>query len=104
MQTSLLGIANKAKQDKKYKFGKLYELIDKEALYEAWRKINKSSAAGVDKETATKILYKWFNRRSQKRSFNFEELNEKMKYYGLIRPRVMEGPYKQMSIDDYSFA
>ena len=52
MQTSLLGIANKAKQGKKYKFGNLYELIDKEALYEAWRKINKSSAAGVDKETA----------------------------------------------------
>ncbi len=55
-------------------------------------------------EIATKILYKWLNRRSQKRSFNFEEFNEKMKYYGLIRPRVMEGPYKQMSIDDYSFA
>ena len=52
MQTSLLGIANKAKQDKKYKFGNLYELIDKKALYEAWRQINKSSAAGVDKETA----------------------------------------------------
>lgn len=52
MQTSLLGIANKAKQDKKYKFGNLYERIDKKALYEAWRRINKSSAAGVDRETA----------------------------------------------------
>jgi group II intron reverse transcriptase/maturase len=55
-------------------------------------------------EIATKILYKWLNRRSQKRSFNFEEFNEKMKYYGLVRPRVMESPYKQMSIEDYSFA
>jgi RNA-directed DNA polymerase len=52
MQTSLLGIANKAKQDKKYKFGNLYELINKEALYKAWQKINRSSAAGVDRETA----------------------------------------------------
>lgn len=52
MQTSLLGIANKAKQDKKYRFGNLYERINKQALCEAWRKINKSSAAGVDKETA----------------------------------------------------
>jgi RNA-directed DNA polymerase len=52
MQTSLLGIANKAKQDKKYKFGNLYELIDKKALYEAWGKIKKSSVAGVDRETA----------------------------------------------------
>lgn len=52
MQTSLLGIANKAKQDKKYKFGNLYELINKEALYEAWRKTNKRSASGIDRETA----------------------------------------------------
>ncbi|HEY9061125.1 MAG TPA: RNA-directed DNA polymerase [Pseudobacteroides sp.] len=52
MQTSLLGIAIKAKQDKKYKFGNLYELINKQALHEAWKRINKSSAAGVDKETA----------------------------------------------------
>jgi RNA-directed DNA polymerase len=55
-------------------------------------------------EIATKILYKWLNRRSQKRSFNFEEFNEKMRYYGLIRPRIVESPYKQMSIEDYSFA
>ncbi|TYQ18126.1 UNVERIFIED_CONTAM: group II intron reverse transcriptase/maturase [Acetivibrio alkalicellulosi] len=48
---SLLGIANKAKQDKKYKFGNLYELINKRTLYEAWRRINKGSVAGVDKET-----------------------------------------------------
>lgn len=53
---------------------------------------------------ATKTLYKWLNRRSQKRSFNFEEFNEKMEYYGLIRPRVVESPFKQMSIEDYSFA
>jgi group II intron reverse transcriptase/maturase len=58
MQTSLLGIAMKAKQDKKYKFGNLYELIDKQALYKAWEKINKSAAAGVDKETAKKFKEK----------------------------------------------
>lgn len=51
MQTSLLGAVNRAKHNKKYKFGNLYELINKKALYEAWRKINKGSAAGVDKET-----------------------------------------------------
>ena len=61
MQTSLRGIARKAKQEKKYKFGNLYGLIDKNALYKAWRKINKKAAAGVDKETAKnskKILMK----------------------------------------------
>jgi RNA-directed DNA polymerase len=52
MQTSLWGIARKAKQDKNYKFGNLYGLLNKEALYQAWAEINKNSAAGIDKETA----------------------------------------------------
>ena len=52
MQTSLQGIARKAKQDKKYQFGNLYGLIDKTALYIAWKDINKKSAVGVDKESA----------------------------------------------------
>ena len=52
MQTSLWGIARKAKENKKYRFGNLYGLIDKVALYEAWRKLKKDSAGGIDKETA----------------------------------------------------
>ena len=52
MQTSLLGIARKAKQDKNYKFGSLYGLLNKEALYIAFRDINKNAASGVDKETS----------------------------------------------------
>ena len=66
MQTSLLGIAQKAKQNKKYKFGNLYELIDKYALLQAWRQINKGAASGVDRETAKDTIAKVYAR-------NFEE-------------------------------
>ena len=52
MQTSLRGIATKAKQDKKHRFGNLYGMLDKDALYTAWKDINKKAAAGVDKVTA----------------------------------------------------
>jgi len=52
---------------------------------------------------AFKILYKWLNRRSQRKSFNFDQFNEKMNHYGLIRPRIQKSPYKQLSIEDYSF-
>lgn len=52
MQTSLRGIATKAKHDKNYRFGSLYGMIDKQALYVAWLSIKKNSAAGIDKETA----------------------------------------------------
>ena len=52
MQTSLRGIARKAKQDSKHKFRNLYGMIDKQALYIAWKNIKKNSSAGIDKETA----------------------------------------------------
>jgi len=52
MQTSLRGIARKAKQKKNHKFGNLYGLLNKEALYLAWKEINRKAATGVDGETA----------------------------------------------------
>jgi len=52
MQTSLQEIARKAKQEKNYRFGNVYGLIDKEALYLAWKDINKKAAAGADRVTA----------------------------------------------------
>lgn len=52
MQASLRGIARKAKQNGNYKFGNLQGLLNKEALYQAWKDINKKSAVGIDKETA----------------------------------------------------
>ena len=52
MQTTLRGIARKAKQQKNHKFGNLYRLLNKDALYLAWKEINKKAATGVDGETA----------------------------------------------------
>lgn len=52
MQTSLRGIARKAKQDKNHKFGNLYGMLNKAALYQAWRDLNKNAASGIDRETA----------------------------------------------------
>lgn len=55
MQTSLWGIARKAKQQRNYKFGNLYGLLNKDALYLAWKEINRKAATGVDGETATEF-------------------------------------------------
>ena len=35
-----------------------------------------------------KTLYKWLNRRSQKRSYNWEEFNELLKLFPMARPRI----------------
>jgi len=52
MQTSLLAIANKAKDRKYYRFLNLYRLIDENLLLECWRDIRKNAAYGVDRVSA----------------------------------------------------
>ena len=52
VQTSLQGIAKKARQDGKYRFCDVYRLINEEMLLVAWSEINKKAASGVDRVTA----------------------------------------------------
>ena len=55
MQTSLRGIANKAAQDRTYKFRNLFGLLTTGFLLVCWRSVNKRAAAGVDKMGANEF-------------------------------------------------
>lgn len=46
--TSLRGIANKAKADKRHRFRDLYRCLNAELLLHQWRDLNKAAASGVD--------------------------------------------------------
>jgi group II intron reverse transcriptase/maturase len=52
VQTSLQGIAKRAKESKKYRFLDLYRMINRISLMDAWLDINRGAASGVDKVTA----------------------------------------------------
>jgi group II intron reverse transcriptase/maturase len=52
VQTSLQGIAKRAKESKKYRFLDLYRMINRISLMNAWLDINRGAASGVDKVTA----------------------------------------------------
>ncbi|MBE3101520.1 MAG: group II intron reverse transcriptase/maturase [Firmicutes bacterium] len=49
MQTSLQGIAKKAKLNKKYRFRDLYRLLNEENLQDSWKYLNNKAASGVDR-------------------------------------------------------
>ena len=51
VQTSLQGIAKRAKESKKYRFYDLARMINRISLMDAWLDINRSAASGVDKIT-----------------------------------------------------
>jgi RNA-directed DNA polymerase len=46
-----------------------------------------------------RILFKWLNRRSQKRSFNWKTFNEVLKRHPLLRPRITEKTDVQLSFN-----
>jgi len=52
VQTSLLGIAKKAKSDKRYRFRNLYRELNEELLRDSWRLLRKDAALGVDRVSA----------------------------------------------------
>ena len=52
MSTFLQGIAKKAQEQPKHRFGNLYELLNEAFLKECWRDIRKDAAYGVDRVSA----------------------------------------------------
>lgn len=36
----------------------------------------------------TKLIYKWLNRRSQRRSYTWEEFNKMLKKYPILKPKI----------------
>ena len=36
----------------------------------------------------TELLFKWLNRRSQRKSYNWEGFKELIKYFGIAKPRI----------------
>ena len=52
VQTSLLGIAKKARSEKRYRFRNLYRELNEELLRDSWRLLRKDAALGVDRVNA----------------------------------------------------
>ncbi len=50
-------------------------------------------------QVARRLVYKWLNRRSQRRSFNWEQFKNIIKIYGMEKPRIMEGRNRQLRLD-----
>lgn len=71
MQTSLRGIAKKAKEQKKHRFGNLYEMLNEANLRDCWRYIRKDAAYGVDRVSAREY--------EEKLAENIRQLVERLK-------------------------
>src|SRR5436853_315455 len=71
VQTSLLGIAKKAKSDKRYRFRNLYREVDGERRRDSWRLIQRDAGLGVDRVSAAEY--------EANREENIQQLVERLK-------------------------
>ena len=81
MQTSLQAIAEKAKKEDKHRFQDLYGMLNVKLLKEAWEKLNKKAAPGIDGITAEDYAK---NLESNIQA-TVEELKEKRYHAKLVR-------------------
>jgi RNA-directed DNA polymerase len=51
MHPSLQAIAKKAREKRSYRFRNLYRLLNEEMLLDAWKRLNRRAACGVDRMT-----------------------------------------------------
>jgi group II intron reverse transcriptase/maturase len=84
MQTSLQGIAQKAKEQKKHRFQDLYRMLNEEFLLDCWRKIRKDAAYGVDEVSAEEY--------EENLDENIRELVERLKR-GRYRAKLVRRKY-----------
>ena len=84
MQTSLRGIAKKAREQKKHRFGNLYEMLNEENLLECWRYIRKDAACGVDRVSAREY--------EENLEENIRRLVERLKK-GIYRAKLVRRQY-----------
>jgi len=84
MQTSLQGIAKRAKEQEKHRFQDLYRMLNEEFLLDCWRDIRKDAAYGVDEVSAEEY--------EQDLEENIRDLVERLKR-GRYRAKLVRRKY-----------
>lgn len=101
LRKSLIAFKDWCKNNRNKKFKQLIEILNIKfrGYFNYYGVIGNSKGLYDFYNPAIKILYKWLNRRSQRKSFKWEEFNQAIKRYGLIRPRITEKNYKQLRFE-----
>ena len=61
--------------------------------YRYYGMTDNSPSLGLYLNETTKLLFKWLNRRSQKRSYTWEGFGELLKVFPLAKPRIYVNVY-----------
>jgi len=91
LPTTLRGIANRARREKKHRFGHLYTLLNETNLQMCYRKLNRKSAVGIDGED-----WRQYGERLQERVEDLVQRLKEGRYHAKLirRKHIPKGPGK----------
>ena len=92
LRKSLKNITEWCRESRNFRLEKLFSLLNSKlrGYYNYYGVIGNYGSLEEFYEHARRILYKWLNRRSQKRSFNYREFSAVLQRYRIEKPRITE--------------
>ena len=102
LRKSILAFKEWCKENRNCRIAKIIDMLNAKlrGYFNYYGVIGNSKSLYQFYSVIRKILYKWLNRRSQRKSFNWREFNKKMQWYGLLKPRITEKDDKQMTLKE----
>lgn len=91
-RASLRNVKQWCRDNRNYRLRKLFDLLNAKlrGYYYYYGIIGNYASLESFFEEVKRILYKWLNRRSQRKSFNYKAFREILNYYGIEKPRITE--------------
>lgn len=101
LRQSILAFKKWCKENKDNRIKKIVDMLNSKlrGYYNYYGLIGNSKNLWRFYNTAMEILYKWLNRRSQRKSFNWEEFTKVLKRCGVLKPRIVEKSEQQLSFN-----
>jgi RNA-directed DNA polymerase len=100
LRASLLRLKIWIRESRNFRLRKLFDLLNAKlrGYYNFYGLIGNYESLNRFYFIAMSIIYKWLNRRSQRRSFNYEEFNSILERYHVLTPRITEVRNSQLQI------
>jgi hypothetical protein len=94
LRNSLANFTQWCKKNRHRRLRLLFPVLNRKlrGYYNYYGIIGNSRGLSEFYSQATRILFKWLNRRSQRRSFNWQRFHALLNYYCVPRPRIVHRP------------
>jgi RNA-directed DNA polymerase len=101
LRKSLKNLTQWCKENRHLRLKKFFSFLNAKlrGYYNHYGIIGNSDSLEQFHNAARRILFKWLNRRSQRRSFNWKVFDRVLKIYGMVTPRIVEKNDDQLKLD-----